>query len=525
MIKTKNFYSDDLNQIKLDLLKQKAAQLRDFKNQISKTVCSNICTYIHLSKFEWINLFRTRLSFCNNQDISHAISDVYVTYQNKFDTFNDKIKFQVQKSLNITYYKRNGKNYKKGDVKNFEVELKQTTQTKYLTYLTKFWNEGLIEWLSNQTEQRYIDCYNYYLKNKNKVDILIQLRRNRILKQITRYPINFRSLSFNGTNELKSDLVNRNKNESSMFGVIITLGAQKTDSGKLYIPVKYDQDYHGNVENYNLSQNNKGQKIISYNISFPFQKKNRIRITLTKEEPDIEPMKYKTNYYGLDINIKHNLFVDKEGFKIDYDRKMFSDYLNFLKQQDEKKSRKTSNKLSNKDLIKHKKWQIRMNNMFIQKCLELILHCKDIGKDHIVLEDLSCFGKSFIKSEEFEGFKYSRLTRLLHLADLKNIITRLATKHDIQVTFIQSHYTSQLCPKCGHISKGNRKSQEEFICEECGYECNADVNAAGNIEFRMVSDVLKSKLLICKDGIYSTKKLSKFQIANILYDSYSKEIR
>lgn len=42
-------------------------------------------------------------------------------------------------------------------------------------------------------------------------------------------------------------------------------------------------------------------------------------------------------------------------------------------------------------------------------------------------------------------------------------------------------YTSQTCHACGHVSKDNRKDQSTFLCVECGYSDNADVNAARNI--------------------------------------------
>ena len=39
-------------------------------------------------------------------------------------------------------------------------------------------------------------------------------------------------------------------------------------------------------------------------------------------------------------------------------------------------------------------------------------------------------------------------------------------------------YTSQECFRCGHIEKGNRLSQELFVCQSCGYTDNADNNAS-----------------------------------------------
>lgn len=46
---------------------------------------------------------------------------------------------------------------------------------------------------------------------------------------------------------------------------------------------------------------------------------------------------------------------------------------------------------------------------------------------------------------------------------------------------VNPKHTSQICSKCGYKHKQNRKSQSEFVCGKCGFEINADVNAAKNI--------------------------------------------
>jgi len=46
---------------------------------------------------------------------------------------------------------------------------------------------------------------------------------------------------------------------------------------------------------------------------------------------------------------------------------------------------------------------------------------------------------------------------------------------------VDARNTSLRCSCCGHIEKGNRKSQAEFVCLSCGNEQHADVNAAINI--------------------------------------------
>ena len=45
---------------------------------------------------------------------------------------------------------------------------------------------------------------------------------------------------------------------------------------------------------------------------------------------------------------------------------------------------------------------------------------------------------------------------------------------------VEPRYTSQTCPSCGNVGKGNREGVL-FRCTSCGYEANADLNASINI--------------------------------------------
>ena len=61
---------------------------------------------------------------------------------------------------------------------------------------------------------------------------------------------------------------------------------------------------------------------------------------------------------------------------------------------------------------------------------------------------------------------------------------RLKDKMDAnggKLVIVPAAYTSQACHKCGHVASENRDSQAVFHCVKCGYEANADVNAAKNI--------------------------------------------
>jgi len=61
------------------------------------------------------------------------------------------------------------------------------------------------------------------------------------------------------------------------------------------------------------------------------------------------------------------------------------------------------------------------------------------------------------------------------------LVRRLEDKARGRVERIKPHFTSQRCSVCGHVGANSRESQARFACTACGYTCNSDVNAAGNI--------------------------------------------
>jgi transposase len=54
-------------------------------------------------------------------------------------------------------------------------------------------------------------------------------------------------------------------------------------------------------------------------------------------------------------------------------------------------------------------------------------------------------------------------------------------KNGCAIVGVTAAYTSQTCSACSHIASESRESQANFRCIICGYQDNADVNAAKNI--------------------------------------------
>ena len=517
-----SFYCHDINDGKYNILKSKAIALRDFKNYISTTVCDNNSEFMTLSKFEWINYFRTTIPNCNNQDISNAISDVYVAYENKRKAFIRNTETKIQKDIKITRYKKNTANHKKGELKSMSMVKKSTRLTVVVTYLTKYYSDTLIEYITNNSSDNpniqifRADVIHYINKYGDRLISLVTSKQNRILNKLFRYPIMFSSLSYSSVTEQKMNIINKNKRTTSKYNAYITLSGQPVKGGKIHIPVKYSNKHHGKIEYYYKTLSVKGKRQCSYKVVFYDDK---IRIVLSRKR-QINNVVGKTDYYGIDVNVKHNLFCDKHGNTIDYDRDMFNDYVKYLKKLDCKLARKGSNKLSIKNQKVKKKWSVRIDNMLKSKVNQLVKQCISEGHNHIVMEDLTHMGKSFSRNDEFGGFKYSRLVKLLNLGNLKNITYGIAHNNKVQVTFIQAAYTSKGCDGCGYIHDNNRVIQEEFKCVNCGLTANADAHSAKMIEDRLSIDVLRQSLLTEKNGAYEPKKLDRLTIKNILEECY-----
>jgi putative transposase len=64
---------------------------------------------------------------------------------------------------------------------------------------------------------------------------------------------------------------------------------------------------------------------------------------------------------------------------------------------------------------------------------------------------------------------------------LKQFVAYKCEAAGIPLILIDPRNTSRTCSVCGHCDKANRKSQAKFECLKCGFQANADKNAAANI--------------------------------------------
>jgi len=118
---------------------------------------------------------------------------------------------------------------------------------------------------------------------------------------------------------------------------------------------------------------------------------------------------------------------------------------------------------------KERNYVKNQNHIISKEIIKLALQHKCYA---INIEDLSGIGKNVKNSFVLRNWSYF---------ELQSMIKNKASAVGIKVNVIDPRYSSQRCSKCGHIHEDNRESQSEFVCQNCGFEDNADFNASKNI--------------------------------------------
>jgi len=78
--------------------------------------------------------------------------------------------------------------------------------------------------------------------------------------------------------------------------------------------------------------------------------------------------------------------------------------------------------------------------------------------------------------------------------DLEQKLIYKAALHNDKVIKVDPRYTSQTCPVCGHVAKGNRdKKNHQFCCQKCGYKSNDDRIGAMNLYRKGISYLEEGK--------------------------------
>lgn len=96
----------------------------------------------------------------------------------------------------------------------------------------------------------------------------------------------------------------------------------------------------------------------------------------------------------------------------------------------------------------------------------------------IVLENLTNIRRRIKAKRKTEN------KRRLHgwsFRQLDTFIRYKAEARGCMVAGVDPRHTSQMCSRCGHVARNNRRARAWFKCRACGFQLHADLNGARNI--------------------------------------------
>ena len=489
-------------------IKNLLENMSNYKNMLSKYVYENRNLLLTSNGIKTLkanyNIVKDNTILAWNIQKEHQM--IVDKYADTLKKHMKNLKVRIQDKIVIIRYSKKGKRHKKGETKYFEIKFKSTKLTKLIKYLVylDFSKDIEAQIIDNDAIR---DLFNYY-KTKPYFDRIVSLAKdiqNRLLSKIKFIDFSndysVRLTSTKGINNTRIEIDETNSLYKYWF-------IFKMKGNKEYrLPLEINDKYH--------NKEMIGKEFILY-LSL---KKNKINISTTYEGEELS-FKPFNKAVGMDVNIKHNFAKLSDDKEIDYDRAFFKNIVKDLSKLD----KIGYQNLSEKELKKLQKLYRRLD-WYVELLIHNILdYCEKNGITDLVAEDLRLKDKSNTVNEEF-NMKYSRLVKLLHLSDVKNVLVRQAEKRGIRVHIVHSEWTSQGCPECGNITPENRTTQEVFKCTACGYEDNADhvgsVNVLERFNLFHWLGVQASKLYSVDEyGRIKPKHVSRYTLLHILNQYY-----
>ena len=516
-----------LNRSKYELLEAYAIEARNFRNIVSEIVYNNYrqkIFYGEMSKYD----VRNELKYLNKQtkisatDCQSAICDVYTKYKTNLDMFikkhykinaNDK-PIKLLFNYMVRYYKN-------------EKDFEEMLEDKFIEAFNKI--------NIKNPEEKDLESYNFrlillnkyvslkrknFFKNQTNLNLISMVRyvQDFIIKKMNK--VTYKSLTFDHTNVIGKTMNVSGmleKSHNKLTNVIVHINLPKI--AIVDLPVRHSKKYHGILQDYKCFLNKRtGQKQYLIQISFDEVKKE-VKITLVRDiEKNVSTNSKKElnnkQILGIDVNTKHNIFALSNHETQEIDNNLVNKIVKEKKKLKEIQSQRDRLKLPKEYSKRQKKIQDKINKQvaYLQNyaCHLLLSNHKN---SVLVMENLERNLKKckFNNKQYEEELNYNDLFSLLRIYSIKDTVIRMSGNYNVNVVLVNPDFTSQMCPKCEHISKNNRKSQETFCCEKCDYENNADINAAINIKDRFTNPKFKEEL---QKEVTGTQLISEPKISN-----------
>jgi IS605 OrfB family transposase len=210
--------------------------------------------------------------------------------------------------------------------------------------------------------------------------------------------------------------------------------------------------------------------------------KNKYFVTFFYDEVDKASI-VTEKFIGVDLGIT-NLATTSDGEvftgeKVENYRKRLTKLKSKLQAKGTKSAKRHLVKISKKENLFKKD----VNHCISKK---LVFKAKALGVG-LKLEDLKFKTKKPVMKFSKELRDQNAIRAKWAFVQLRNFISYKAKLVGIPVVLVNPAYTSQKCSRCGFTCKGNRLTQSDFVCLECGFKANADYNASVNISMGSIN--------------------------------------
>ncbi len=182
-----------------------------------------------------------------------------------------------------------------------------------------------------------------------------------------------------------------------------------------------------------------------------------------------------SKYLGIDVGLNNFAVAattDKKCKFLESGRiKNLRNKYNMMRKRLELKGTLSAKRMLKKLAEKEKRLMQQINH---QVSKNIVTFAIENGVSIIALEDLYGIGDiPFADAQNYDAANW-------FYRQLQIYIQYKAREASIDTMYVDPTRTSQICSVCGHTSKENR-DRLKFKCKACGYENNADLNAAINI--------------------------------------------
>ena len=174
---------------------------------------------------------------------------------------------------------------------------------------------------------------------------------------------------------------------------------------------------------------------------------------------------------GIDVGLKH-IATASDGTVLD-SPKSLEKLTKKLKWEQRKLSRKQKRSHNyQKQLLRKQKVQLRINN--IRKDL-VHKFTTAVTKNHgtVVVEDLNVKG---MMEKAPKSLRHSLATSMMSM-----VLSMLETKAQHLIKADRYYPSSKRCSKCGHVKLTLGLDERTYVCDECGFTLDRDLNAAINL--------------------------------------------